>query len=100
MKQLTYVSLPFGSARTPAPTSSTPGECNSPTAQASCNGAGMTETNSNTVGKPQRDGDGLFASAQNGLVKTVRGRITARWRADGHLREPKTVLKELGDRIE
>ena len=69
-------------------------------AQALRNGAGMTETYGGNTGEPERDGDGLFASVPYGLLKRIRGKIAARWWADGALREPKRVLKELGDRIE
>jgi len=60
----------------------------------------MTEANGNNTGEPERDGDGLFASAPSAPPKTIRGKITVHWRPEGALREPKTVLKELGDRIE
>ena len=63
-------------------------------------GAGMTETNGNSAGESGQDGDGLFASAENALPKIIRSKITARWRADDTLQEPKTVLTELVDRIE
>ena len=42
------------------------------------NGAEMTETNGDNAGEPGKDRDGLLTFAQNGLVKTVRGKITAR----------------------
>ncbi len=60
----------------------------------------MTETNGNNAGELGQDGDGLFASAENALPKIIRSTISARWQADGTLRELKTVLKEFGDRIE
>ena len=60
----------------------------------------MTETNADNATEPEQDAEGLFASAPKGLPKRIRGKITAQWRADGALREPKTALNELGDKIE
>lgn len=40
----------------------------------------MTETNADNVTDPERDRDGLFAFAPNTIPKTIRGKITTRWR--------------------
>ncbi len=46
------------------------------TTQASGHGVGMTQTNGDNAGKPDRDRDGLFASAPKAPPKTIWGKIT------------------------
>jgi hypothetical protein len=60
----------------------------------------MTETSSDNATEPERDRDGLFASARNALPQIIWGKIAVRWQGEVTLREQETALTELGDRIE